>query len=88
MRGGAGQVAGRHECPRHRLGSCRDVPVLDALAAALEQQGFSVDRRKIHLDEPIKTLGEFTVPVRLYRDVVPKIKVVVEKEAVEVAEET
>jgi large subunit ribosomal protein L9 len=57
------------------------------LAGELEHRGFNIDRRKIHLDEPIKMLGEFAVPIRLYRDVVPKIKVVVEKEAVEVAEE-
>ena len=57
------------------------------IAAALEQQGFTIDRRKIQLDEPIKTLGEFAVPIRLYREVSPKVKVVVEKEVVEAAEE-
>jgi large subunit ribosomal protein L9 len=56
------------------------------LATQLEHKGFNIDRRKIHLDEPIKTLGEFTVPIRLYREVAPKIKVVVEKEAIEAAE--
>ncbi len=56
------------------------------LATELEHKGFNIDRRKIHLDEPIKTLGEFSVPIRLYREVMPKIKVMVEKEAVEAAE--
>ncbi len=53
------------------------------LASELEHHGFNLDRRKIQLDEPIKTLGEFTVPIRLYRDVTAKIKVTVEKEATE-----
>ncbi len=53
------------------------------IATELEHKGFSIDRRKIHLDEPIKTLGEFTVPIKLYRDVTANIKVTVEKEAVE-----
>ena len=57
------------------------------IAAELEMKGFNIDRRKIQLDEPIKTLGEFAVPIRLYREVSPKVKVVVEKEVVEAAEE-
>jgi large subunit ribosomal protein L9 len=51
------------------------------LAAELERKGFNIDRRKIHLDEPIKTLGEFHVPVRLFKDVTAQIKVEVHKEA-------
>jgi large subunit ribosomal protein L9 len=51
------------------------------IAEALERKGFTIDRRKLQLDEPIKSLGEFEVPVRLHRDVVSKIKVTVEKEA-------
>ncbi len=50
------------------------------IAEALEAQGFTVDRRKIQIDEPIKALGEFAVPVKLYRDVTATVKVVVEKE--------
>jgi len=53
------------------------------LAEALERKGFSIDRRKIQLHEPLKTLGEFTVPVRLHKDVTAHLKVVIEKEAVE-----
>ena len=51
------------------------------LADALEKKGFNVDRRKIQLHEPLKTLGEFTVPIKLHKDVTTHLKVVVEKEA-------
>jgi large subunit ribosomal protein L9 len=50
------------------------------LAESLEKKGFSVDRRKIQLHEPLKTLGEFTVPIKLHKDVTTHLKVVIEKE--------
>ena len=50
---------------------------------ALEKKGFIVDRRKIQLHEPLKSLGEFTVPVKLHKDVTAHLKVVIEKEAME-----
>ena len=53
------------------------------LADALEKKGFNIDRRKIQLHETLKTLGEFTVPVKLHKDVTAHLKVVIEKEAVE-----
>ena len=53
------------------------------LADALTKKGFNVDRRKIQLHEPLKTLGEFTVPVKLHKDVTAHLKVVIEKEATE-----
>ncbi len=53
------------------------------IAAELEKKGFTVDRRKIHLDEPIKTLGEFKVPIRLFRDVTAHIRVEVQKQPTE-----
>ena len=53
------------------------------LADALMKKGFNVDRRKIQLHEPLKTLGEFTVPIRLHKDVTAHLKVVIEKEAAE-----
>jgi large subunit ribosomal protein L9 len=56
------------------------------IAEALDSKGFNVDRRKIHLDEPLKQIGEFNVPVRLYKDVTANVKVVVEKEAAAQAE--
>ena len=53
------------------------------LAEALEKKGFNIDRRKIQLHEALKTLGEFTVPVKLHKDVTAHLKVVIEKEAAE-----
>jgi large subunit ribosomal protein L9 len=50
------------------------------LADALKAKGFDVDRRKILLPDAIKALGEFTVPVRLHRDVTAQLKVTVSKE--------
>jgi large subunit ribosomal protein L9 len=51
------------------------------VAEALAAQRFEVDRRKIQLEEPIKQLGEFKVPVRLHKDVAVEITVNVVKEA-------
>jgi large subunit ribosomal protein L9 len=53
------------------------------LADALTKKGFNIDRRKIQLHEPLKTVGEFTVPVKLHKDVTAHLKVVIEKEAAE-----
>lgn len=39
------------------------------IAVALEKLGYSIDRKKVHLDEPIKTLGDFKVSIRLHKDV-------------------
>ena len=51
------------------------------IAEAIEKQGYTIERRKIQLDEPIKTLGDHTVPVRLHRDVTTNITVHVVKES-------
>jgi large subunit ribosomal protein L9 len=53
------------------------------IADALEAKGFTVDRRKVHLDDPIKALGEFQVAIRLHKEVMASVKVAVEKEAEE-----
>jgi large subunit ribosomal protein L9 len=53
------------------------------LATELEHKGFNIDRRKIQLDEPIKTTGEFKVPIRLFKDVTAQIRVEVQKAAEE-----
>jgi large subunit ribosomal protein L9 len=45
------------------------------IATALEAKGFEIDRRKIQLDEPLKAVGEFTVAIKLYREVTAHIKV-------------
>jgi large subunit ribosomal protein L9 len=50
------------------------------IADALEAQKFHVERRKVQLDEPIRTVGEYEVTVRLHRDVTTQIKVLVEPE--------
>ena len=50
------------------------------LAEALAAKGLEIDKRKIQLDEPIKAVGEFTVPVRLHRDVTAQLKVHVVKQ--------
>ena len=48
------------------------------IAQALEAQGFPVDRRKIQLEEPLKQIGEFHVPVKLHREVSAHVKVVIQ----------
>src|SRR5690348_7910307 len=43
------------------------------IAHELERVGFNLDRRKIHLNEPLKSLGDYTVPVRLHKEVTAPI---------------
>ena len=50
------------------------------IAHELEAKGFTVDRRKIELDQPLKSLGEFSVALKLHKDVTVQIKVVVAKQ--------
>lgn len=50
------------------------------IAAEMEKQGMVVDRRKILMEKPIKTVGEFDVPVKIYQDVIGQVKVVVSPE--------
>ncbi len=52
------------------------------IAEALEKKSFHIDRRKIQLHEPLKSVGEFIIPIKLHKDVTTHLKVVVEKEAV------
>ncbi len=51
------------------------------IAGELEGKGFKLDRRKLVLNEPIKTTGDFHVAVKLHRDVTVQIPVHVAKEA-------
>jgi large subunit ribosomal protein L9 len=51
------------------------------IAHELEGRGFNIDRRKIELEVPLKSLGEFEVPIKLHKEVTVKIKVAVTKEA-------
>lgn len=45
------------------------------IAQALLAKGFEIEKRKIQLAEPIKALGEFTVAIKVHRDVVSQVKV-------------
>jgi len=49
------------------------------IAQELEKKDITVDRKKIIIDEPIRTIGEFDVGIKLYPEVVAQIKVFVEK---------
>ena len=55
------------------------------IAAELESKGFEVDRRKIQLAEPLKSIGNFNVAVKLHREVTGHLKVQV---AADAAQET
>ena len=51
------------------------------IAHEIEAKGFTIDRRKIVLEEPLKQLGEFHVPVKLHREVTAHVKVTVTSDA-------
>ena len=53
------------------FGSVTNADIAESLAA----KGFELDRRKIQLHDPIKKLGDYTVPVKLHRDVIVSLKV-------------
>ena len=50
------------------------------IAEALQERGYEIDRHRIHLREPIKRLGDFTVPLRLHREVSIDLQVKVSPE--------
>ena len=52
-------------------GSVTSADIADSLAT----QGFEVDKRKIQLADPIRAIGETTVPIKLHRDVIANVKV-------------
>jgi len=58
------------------FGSVTAMDVSEQLAG----KGFKIDRRRIHLDAPLKLLGEYDVPIKLHPQVTAKIKVTVEPE--------
>ncbi|HLV95009.1 MAG TPA: 50S ribosomal protein L9 [Candidatus Acidoferrales bacterium] len=58
------------------FGSVTSGDICDALAG----QGYTIDRRKIVLPEPIKVVGEYEIPVKLFRDLRANVKVIVKKE--------
>ncbi len=51
------------------------------IAQQLETLGFTIDRRKIALEEPLKQLGEFHVPIKLHREVTTHVKVTIKSDA-------
>jgi len=61
----------------HLFGSVTSADIATELAA----KGFEVDRRKIQLDEPLKSLGDFSVAIKLHREVTAHVKVKVVAEA-------
>jgi len=59
------------------FGSVTSADIAEGLAA----QGFKIDKRQAQLGEPLKTIGEFPVTIKVFRDVTAQIKVNIEKEA-------
>jgi large subunit ribosomal protein L9 len=51
------------------------------VAEGLAAQGFKIDKRQVQLAEPIKTIGEHDVTIKVFRDVVAHIRAIVEKES-------
>ncbi len=62
----------------HLFGSVTSADIAQELAS----QGFNIDRRKVQLEEPLKSTGEFHVPVKLHREVTAHIAVTVKGEEV------
>jgi large subunit ribosomal protein L9 len=60
----------------HLFGSVTSADIAQGLAA----KGFSIDRRKVQLDEPLKSTGEFHIPVKLHREVTAHVSVTVKAE--------
>ncbi|MFW6138214.1 MAG: 50S ribosomal protein L9 [Spirochaetota bacterium] len=50
------------------------------IAKALEEQGYSIDKKNIQLNEPIKNVGVYKVPIKIYEDINAELKVWVVKE--------
>ena len=50
------------------------------VADELEKKGFQIEKRKIHMEDHVKSIGEFSIPVRLFKDVTAHIKLKVEPE--------
>jgi large subunit ribosomal protein L9 len=58
------------------FGSVTSADVSEALAA----KGYTIDKRKIALADPIKLVGEFEIPIKLHREVTATVKLAVKKE--------
>jgi large subunit ribosomal protein L9 len=64
---------------QHLFGSVTSADI----AHQLEEQGFIIDRRKIQMEEPLRQLGEFHVPIKLHREVAAQVKVTIQAEEAE-----
>jgi len=71
------QIARKVGEQKRLYGSVTSLDISDALAA----KGFDIERRTIHLPEPIKTAGSFDIELRLHKDVRAQIKLDVVDEA-------
>jgi large subunit ribosomal protein L9 len=58
------------------FGSVTSADISESLAA----QGYTIDKRKIVLAEPIKAIGNYDIPIRLHREVTATVKLTVKKE--------
>jgi large subunit ribosomal protein L9 len=58
------------------FGSVTSMDITEALAS----EGVSIERKRIHIEDPIKSLGIYTIPIRLHQDVTANLKVWVVKE--------
>lgn len=50
------------------------------VAEELEKKGFEIEKRKIYMEDHIKSIGEFSIPIRLFKDVTAHVKLKVEPE--------
>jgi len=71
MEGVALTVARKAGEEGHLFGSVTAQDIVDALAA----KGYTIDRRKVQLDEPIKNVGDYKVPIKLHREVTTNVAV-------------
>ena len=55
------------------------VSTKEIAAAAKEQLNYELDKKKMHLNEPIKNIGTYMVPIRLHQKVTAELKVVVKE---------
>lgn len=66
---------------QHRLyGSITSADIAAAVSAEIQQE---IDKRKVLLDEPLKSLGEFQVPIKVTADLTPAVRVIIEAEGVQ-----
>ena len=79
----AGELSGKSVALSIKAGSdgraFGSVSTKEISAAAKEQLGYDLDKKKMHLAEPIKNVGSFTVPVKLHPKVTAELKVIVKE---------